>query len=135
MAFPTRPEYEALLYRIPTEYPEVASSTLHLYSTSALTAIVRGELRLQNDLQIRIVEVLDFKKRQIVTYSYTVLHSETRIRWYDPQPHPENPALQPTFPHHFHTEPDIKHNRQPAHGISFAHPNWAQLIADCARLR
>lgn len=134
MTFPTRAEYEALLYRIPAEYPAVISSTLHLYSTSALTAIVRGELVLQNDLRLRVVEVVDFKKRQITTYSYSIFRGETRIRWYDPQPHPENPALQSTFPHHFHTDPDIKHNRQPAPGISFAQPNLTQLITDCLSL-
>ncbi len=134
MAFPTRAEYEALLYRIPAEYPAVISSTLHLYSTSALTAIVRGELLLQNGLRLRIVEVVDFKKRQITTYSYSIFRGETRIRWYDPQPHPENPALQSTFPHHFHTDPDIKHNCQPASGISFEQPNLAQLITDCLSL-
>lgn len=131
MTFPTRTEYEALLYRIPAEYPAVISSTLHLYSTSALTAIVRGELVLQNGLRLRIVEVVDFKKRQITTYRYSIFRGETRIRWYDPQPHPENPALQSTFPHHFHTDPDIKHNRQPAPGISFEQPNLTQLITDC----
>nr|MBC8450537.1 hypothetical protein [Chloroflexota bacterium] len=30
---------------------------------------------------------------------------------YDPQPHPENPDLASTFPHHHHEPPDIKHNR------------------------
>ncbi|MBV7333744.1 hypothetical protein KFU94_37035 [Chloroflexi bacterium TSY] len=78
--------------------------------------------------------MLDFKKRQIVTYSYTVFRGETRIRWYDSQPHPENPALHATFPHHFHTDPDIKHNRQPAPGISFVQPNLSQLVADCTQL-
>ena len=133
MAFPTLAEYESLIYRI-LEHSDVTSSPLHLYSTSALTAIVRGELALQNGLRIRIVEVLDFKKRQIVTHSYTVFRGEIRIRWYDPQPHPENPALQATFPHHFHTEPAIKHNRQPAPGISFVQPNLLQLIADSIQL-
>ena len=33
-----------------TDYPAVISSTLHLFSTSALTAIVRGDLFLQNGI-------------------------------------------------------------------------------------
>ncbi|MEZ4712291.1 MAG: DUF6516 family protein [Caldilineaceae bacterium] len=111
MAFSSRASYESFLYRIRELHPEVLSSTLHLYSTSALTAIVRGQLHLTNNVVIRIVEVLDFKKQQIINYSYTVFRNDTRIRWYDPQPHPENPALAETFPHHFHTDPDIKHNR------------------------
>ncbi|MFN8490961.1 MAG: DUF6516 family protein [Caldilineaceae bacterium] len=134
MAFPTRAEYESLLYRLTEDYAEVVSSTLHLYSTSALTALVQGELVFRNGITLRIVEALDFKQRKIVNYSYTVRRGNTRIRWYDPQPHPENPALQSTFPHHFHMEPDIKHNRQPAFGIAFEHPNLPQLIADCVQL-
>lgn len=48
--------------------------------------------------------------------------------------HPENSALKVNFPHHYHQEPDIKHNRLPAPGISFDGPNLATLIADCAAL-
>jgi hypothetical protein len=66
MSFPTRPEYETLIYGLPEAHPEILKSTLHLYSTSALTA--------------------------------------------------------------------IKHNRQPAPGISFDSPNLSTLIADCVTL-
>jgi hypothetical protein len=69
-----------------------------------------------------------------VITNYDVLRGEKAIRWYDPQPHPDNPALASTFPHHFHELPDIKHNRQPAPGISFAAPNIPALIADCIAL-
>ena len=88
---------------------------------------------IHNGLRIRVVEVLDFKQQQMITYSYTVFRGTARIRWYDPQPHPENPALAPTFPHHFHEEPDIKHNRQAAFGISFEDVNLPQVIIDCAQ--
>lgn len=54
--------------------------------------------------------------------------------WYDPEPHPENPDLAKTFPHHLHEPPDIKHNRQPAPGISFDSPNLPTLIEDCIAL-
>jgi hypothetical protein len=33
-----------------------------------------------------------------------------------------------THPHHKHVLPDIKHNRVPAPGISFEHPNLPTLI-------
>lgn len=33
-----------------------------------------------------------------------------------------------------HEEPDIKHNRRPAPGISFTAPNLPKLIADCLSL-
>lgn len=134
MAFPTRPEYEALVYGVVEAHPEVVSSTLRLYSTSALTAIVEGELELNNGLTLRVLEVLDFKANRIQNYSYTVFRGEEKIRWYDPQPHPENLTLAETFPHHFHELPDIKHNRRPAHGITLTAPNLPTLISDCLQL-
>lgn len=36
--------------------------------------------------------------------------------------------------HHLHEPPDIKHNRKPAPGISFAAPNLSTLIGDCIAL-
>jgi hypothetical protein len=33
-----------------------------------------------------------------------------------------------------HEQPDIKHNRKPAPGISFGAPNLSTLIADCVAL-
>jgi len=40
----------------------------------------------------------------------------------------------PQFSHHLHTPPDIKHNRQPAPGITFAPSNLTTLIEDCIAL-
>jgi hypothetical protein len=134
MTFPSRPEYEKLVYGLLDNYPEVIDSTLYLYSTSALTAIVEGQVVLRNGLVLRVTEALDFKMGQIRHYSYTVFQGDERIRWYDSQPHPGVPALASTFPHHMHEHPDIKHNRKPAPGISFSAPNLPTLIADCIAL-
>ena len=134
MPFPSRDEYERLLYTLPQRYPAIVSSTLHLYTTSRSTAIVRGSVHFRSGLELRIHEIVDFVAGCISDYSYTVFHGEERIRWYDPQPHPENLDLAETFPHHFHALPDIKHNRKPASGISFAEPNLPALIADCITL-
>jgi hypothetical protein len=134
MTFPTRPEYETLIYGLPEAHPEILNSTLHLYSTSALTAIVEGQIQLKSGLVLHILEVLDFKERRIQNYSYAIYQGTEKIRWYDPQPHPENSALKVTFPHHYHQEPDIKHNRQPAPGISFDSPNLSTVITDCVAL-
>jgi hypothetical protein len=123
------------LYGLTQQYPVIVRSTLHLFGSSALTAIVRGDLFLSNGLRIRVLEVLNFRTQQIEGYSYAVYEGETKIRWYDPQPHPESPALAGTIPHHFHQEPDIKHNRQPAAGISFDTPNFATLIGDCIAMK
>ncbi len=131
MAFPTRPEYESFIYGLAEAYSAVRSASLHLYSVSALTAIVEGEIQLQNGLRLRILEVLDFKMGKIQSYSYAVYRDSEKIRWYDPQPHPENATLAATFPHHYHELPQIKQNRLPAPGISFTSPNIPVLIADC----
>jgi len=134
MSFPSRSEYEALTYSLLNAYPQVIGSTLRLYSTSVLTAIVEGQVQLANGLELRVVEALNFKIGRIQRYSYTVFCAGEKIRWYDSEPHPEDPNLASTFPHHYHEPPNIKHNRKPAPGISFTAPNLPTLIADCIAL-
>jgi len=53
--------------------------------------------------------------------------------WYDPQPHPNDPTLASTAPHHKHVPPDIKHHRIPAPGLSFGSPNLPLLIEEIER--
>jgi hypothetical protein len=141
MAFPSREAYERLIYSLADSYPEIRSSSLHLYPNSSTTCFVRGSVWFQNGLELRVFEYLDLSDGELLGYSYTVLKGEDRIRWYDPQPHPEVPELHSTFPHHYHvlpepggSEPGIKHNRHPAPGISFEEPNLPTLIADVAEL-
>jgi hypothetical protein len=134
MSFPARSDYEQLIYTLPQVYSWVTSSSLRLYTISRGTAQVKGSIYLQNGLEVRVSEIIDFVAGRISAYSYTIFRGQERIRWYDPQPHPENPELASTFPHHYHTPPDIKHNRQPAPGISFTAPNFSTLIADIANL-
>ena len=127
----SRVAYEQLLYSLVEQYPEITQTTLRLYTNSAQTAFVRGSVYFVNGLELRVFEYLDLSDSEILDYSYAVYAGSEKIRWYDPQPHPENPDLVSTFPHHFHTAPNIKQNRQPARGISFTPPNLPQLIADC----
>ena len=142
MAFPPRDGYERFIYSLPAAHPEIQSSTLHLYANSPTTCFVRGSIWLRNGLELCVFEYLDFSDGELLSYHYTVFHGQERIRWYDPQPHPENPELASTFPHHLHEPPDtstgsvqrIKHNRKPAPGISFQSPNLPTLIADCIAL-
>jgi len=135
MAAFSRAEYETLLYTLAERFPEVASSTVRLYTQSATTALVRGSVYFRNGLELRAFEYVDLTDGEILDYSYEIYRGDVKIRWYDPQPHRENPALAETFPHHFHAEPDIKHNRRPAPGISFMAPNLPALIADCLRIK
>lgn len=130
----SRGDYETLLYSLAERYSEVVASTLRLYTNSATTAFVRGSVFFDSGIEVRVFEYLDLTDGELLDYSYTVFRGEERIRWYDPQPHPENPALAETFPHHYHEPPDIKHNRQPAPGIISQAPNLPTLIADCIQL-
>ncbi len=134
MTFPSRPEYERLVYGLLNDYTEITSSTLRLYSTSVWTAVVEGRVTLRNGLVLHIVEALDFKVGRIRHYSYTVFRGNEKVRWYDSQPHPESPELASIFPYHLHTPPNIKRNRKPAPGITFQSPNLPALIADCIAL-
>lgn len=135
MPFPSRADYETLLYNLLQQYTDhILTSTVHLYSTSALTARVTGSIQFASGLELRVAEFVDFLSDQIRDYSYTVYLGAEKVRWYDPQPHPDNPALAATFPHHYHTAPDIKHHRLPAPGITFDAPNLPVLINDCIEL-
>lgn len=134
MAAFSRSSYETLLYTLAEQFPEVQASTLRLYPNGKTSAIVRGGVFFANGLELRVFEYLDLSDGEILDYSYTVYQGEKKIRWYDPQPHPEIEILAATFPHHFHEEPDIKHNRKPAPGITFFAPNLPVLVEACAQL-
>lgn len=134
MGLLSRSEYEHYLYVLLPQHAQVVRSTLRLFTNSAATSMVRGQIELDNNLVIRVFEYIDLADETFLEYSYAIYEGEEKIRWYDAQPHPENPTLKPTFPHHFHSPPDIKHNRQPAHGISYSQPNLPAIIADCLAL-
>ncbi len=134
MAFPPRELYERLLYSLTDSYPAVVSSSLHLYPNSSTTCFIRGSIWFDSGFELRVFEYLDLSDGELLNYSYTVFYGEERVGWFDPQPHPELPALAGTFPHHYHASPDIKHNRQPAPGINFTEPNLPTLIAHVASL-
>lgn len=131
MSLPGRRDYERLIYQLVDTHPQILSSTLRLYTNSATTCFVRGAVWFHSGLELRIFEYIDFSDGELLDYSYTVFRGDEKIRWYDPQPHPDNPELASTFPHHRHEPPDIKHNRRPAPGISFTDPNLPALMADC----
>jgi hypothetical protein len=134
MSFPSRAEYEHLIYTLPYSHPDVVSSSLRLFTVSGGTAMVRGSVYFRNGLELRVVEVVDFVAGHISDYGYTIFRGPERICWYDPQAHPEIAELRATFPHHRHEPPEIKHNRRPAPGISFTAPNLPVLIAACVAL-
>ncbi len=131
----SRASYETLLYTLAGNFSSVVkASTLRLYPNSKTTGIVRGGVHFHNGIELQVFEYIDLSDGEILDYSYTIYRGEKKIRWYDPQPHPDNRELASTFPHHFHEEPNIKQNRKPAPGISFHAPNLPVLLEICAGL-
>jgi hypothetical protein len=79
-------------------------------------------------------EELDFEAGLITAYGYEVCRGEEKLYWYDDFPHPHDPTLAGTHPHHKHIPPDIKHNRIPAPNMSFTQPNLPALIREVEEL-
>jgi hypothetical protein len=114
--------------------PTVLRSTAVVWSDSPYTGTAEGEVFFSNGFRLRMREELDFDAGLITSYGYEVYRGEERLYWYDDFPHPHDPALAVTFPHHQHVPPDIKHNRIPAPEMSFAHPNLPVIIREIENL-
>ncbi|MEA3396992.1 MAG: DUF6516 family protein [Chloroflexota bacterium] len=129
----SRPDYEQWLYAIPDTYASVRSSTVRFYTTSATTGVVQGTIFFHSGHELRVTELVDFAVGDILDYGYEVWQGGEKLYWYDPQPHPDDPTLASTYPHHKHIPPDIKHNRVPAPDLSFTQPNLPLLIEEIER--
>jgi len=53
----SRLAYEHLIYTLPQQYPEVVSSSLHLFTTAATTGLVKGSVWFHNGLELRVREL------------------------------------------------------------------------------
>lgn len=114
--------------------PNIERSTVTLWSDSPYTGIVEGEIFFLSGVRLRMREEVDFASALITSYGYEVYRGEQRLYWYDDFPHPRDPSLAPTFPHHKHVPPDIKRHRIPAEGLSFDRPNLPFLIQEIESL-
>lgn len=110
--------------------PIVKDSTVAVWSDSPYTGIAEGEVLFTNGLRLRMREEMDFEVGLIVSYGYEVYRGDERLYWYDDFPHPNDPTLVSTIPHHKHIPPDIKHHRIPAPNMSFTQPNLPVLIME-----
>lgn len=124
--------YEEFIYTLKKSYPSVQSSTLIIVRRGKRTAIVQGEIIFAKGYRITIKERLSFDIDQVVieSYGYEFWCYDEKIAWYDSQPHPNEPKLASSYPHHKHISPDIKHNRIPAPGMRFDEPNLPFLIQE-----
>lgn len=85
-------------------------------------------------LRLRMREELDFDEALIASYGYEVYRDAEKLYWYDDFPHPNDPTLAPTFPHHKHVPPNIKRNRIAAPGLSFTTPNLPRILQELERM-
>ena len=110
--------------------PTIDRSTVVIWSASPYTGVAEGDVFFAQGIRLRLREELDFDSALITSYGYEVYQHENRLYWYDDFPHPNDPALAITFPHHKHVPPDIKHNHIPAPDLQFTHPNLPILIRE-----
>src|SRR2546426_832328 len=108
----------------------VERSTVVVWSASPYTGIAEGEVYFSHGIRLRLREEVDFDAGLIKSYGYEVYRHDERLYWYDDFPHPNDPTLASTLPHHKHVPPDIKHNRIPAPEMSFSRPNLPVLLRE-----
>jgi hypothetical protein len=148
--------YQTFIYALPERYPSVRRSTLVYISSGELFGRVEGTIFFERDIVLCVLERLNFELGVIEGYGYEVSHSHTstdapdlaaadkycrasyphkdKLYWYDSFPHPNDPMLARTDPHHKHVPPDIKHHRVPAPELSFTRPNLPFLIKEIEQI-
>lgn len=129
-------DYELFIYLIVESFPLIERSTLTFVRQGATLARVAGELYFADNYRVVVREriVYDRLPAEIDWYGYEVWRGSEKLYWYDSQPHPNEPKLQSTHPHHKHVPPDIKHNRVPAPKMSFVKPNLPAIVAEVEAL-
>ena len=134
--FLSLPEYERFVYTLQQAYSVVVRSTLVITRHGHGLARLNGDLSFTTGYRLTVHEVLTWDTGSVVIsrYGYEVWRGSEKLYWYDSQPHPGDPKLAATDPHHKHIPPDIKHNRIPALGFSFNEPNLPRLIEEIEQL-
>jgi len=124
-------DYEEFVYTLQQSYSSIKSSSLVVIRRGKRVGILQGELTFDDGYRIVIRERLSFDSLvEIEDYGYELWHDAEKFAWYDSQPHPNDPTLASTHPHHKHVPPNIKRNRIPAPNISFTKPNLPFLIQE-----
>lgn len=125
-------DYERFVYTLPQQFPHLVRSTLIVARRGRGYAELSGELVLPGGYRLVAFERLawDTGPLVIIGYSYEVWCGADELYWYDSQPHPNDPALASTDPHHKHVPPDVEHHRIPAPGLSFTAPNLPLVMRE-----
>ena len=129
-------DYELFIYALQDDYSSIRISTLTVIRQASDVATVEGDVFFHHDLRLRVLEVvrLDLIPPRLSRYGYEVWRGGEKLYWYDSHPHPNEPSLATTHPHHKHIPPDIKHHRVPAPELSFTEPNLPFLIQEIEQL-
>jgi len=129
-------DYEEFIYTLPQHFPFISYSTLVVVRRSARVVAVSGEIVFPDEYRLVVKERLTFDTGPLILtrYGYEVWRGSEKLYWYDSQPHPDNPLLAGTNPHHKHLPPDIKRHRIPAPELSFTKPNLPFLIQEIEQL-
>lgn len=123
-------EYAVFLATLQERFDSIQNIKFRAYRTSATRGSCSGTIIFPNEVTLRFDEQINFKSGQLVDYGYVVYQAGEKLYYYDSQPHPKDPSLASTFPHHKHIPPDIKHHRIPAPGISFERSNLEFVISE-----
>jgi hypothetical protein len=128
--FRTPADYELFIYNLPERFKTIRHSTLTLVRRGASLGRIAGELHFDQAVRLVMRERILFDRLPLVIdwYGYELWRENEKLFWYDSQPHPDDPKLRVSHPHHKHVPPDIKHNRIPAPQMSFLRPNLPALI-------
>jgi hypothetical protein len=128
----TPADYEFFIYTLAEQFPSIYRSTVRFVRRGATLARVFGELYFDKNIRLVVRERIVYHRLPAVIdeYGYEVWHGDEKLYWYDSQPHPADPDLQSTHPHHKHMPPDIKHHRVPAPHMHFTQPNIPALIQE-----
>jgi hypothetical protein len=132
----TPEDYELFLYTLLEQFPAIRRSTMRFIRRGSSLARVVGDLYFDQDIRLVVRERVLYHRLPMLIdwYGYEVWRGAEKLYWYDSQPHPDEPLLQSSHPHHKHVPPDIKHHRIPAAEMSFIRPNLPILIREIERL-
>lgn len=124
-------DYEEYVYTLQQGFPAIKSSSLVIIRRGKRVATLQGDLTFAYGYRVVIKERLSYDDVVMIEeYGYELWHNAEKITWYDSQPHPNDPTLASTHPHHKHIPPNIKRNRIPAPQMSFTQPNLPALIQE-----
>jgi hypothetical protein len=148
--------YQTLIYSLSERFPSIHHSTLVYIPSGEFFGRAEGILSFDDDVILCVQEYLNFELGVIEGYGYEVSRTsisssspdfpaaaeycrasyphKEKLYWYDSFPHPNDPALAATDPHHKHIHPDIKHHRISAPELSFTRPNLPFLVQEIEHL-